>query len=93
MHVPEKLDVRAEGFLDTDDVSKFEIGVVDEASRGIDHCWLQDVERLDEIIGRYLPVAQSAEQDFDRALRAAYLVLDLIETQSTLLESYIRGTP
>jgi hypothetical protein len=26
MHVPEKLDVRAEGFLDTYDVSKFEIG-------------------------------------------------------------------
>jgi hypothetical protein len=93
MHAPEKLDVRTEGFLDTYDVSKFEIGVVDEASRGIDHCWLQDVERLDEIIGRYLPIAQSAEQDFDRALRAAYLVLDLIETQSTLLESYIRGTP
>lgn len=63
MHVPEKLDVRAEGFLDTDDVSKFEIGVVDEASRGTDHCWLQDAERLDQLIGRYLSIAQSAEQD------------------------------
>jgi hypothetical protein len=93
MHVPEKLDVPAEGFLDTDDVSKFEIGVVDEARRGIAHCWLQDVERLDEIIGRYLPIAQSAEQDFDRALRASYIVLELIDMQSTLLESYVWGTP
>jgi hypothetical protein len=92
MHMPEKLDVRAEGFLDTDDVSKFEIGVVDEASRGIHHCW-QDVERLDEIIGRYLPIAQSAEQDFDRALRASYIVLELIGMQITLLESSFGGTP
>ena len=55
---------------------------------GIYHCWMEDVERLDEMICRYLPVALSAEQDFDRALRAAYIVVELIETQITLLESY-----
>lgn len=55
------------------------------------HCWMEDVERLDAVIGQYLPVALSAEQDFDRALRAAYVTLKLIEMQTTLLESYLRG--
>ena len=62
-----------------------------EASRGIYCCWMEDVERLDEMIGRYLPIALSAAQDFDRALRAAHVILELIETQTTLLESYIGG--
>jgi hypothetical protein len=64
-----------------------------EANRGIYHCWMEDVERLDELIGRYLLIAVSADQDFDRALRAAYVVLELIDTQTTLLESYPKGTP
>jgi hypothetical protein len=64
-----------------------------EASRGIHDCRIEDVERLDEMIGRLLPVTLSAEQDFDRALRAAYVVLELIDTQTTLLESYPKGTP
>jgi hypothetical protein len=53
---------------------------------------MQDVECLDELIGQFLPVAQSAERDFDRALRAAYVVLELIGMRNTLLESYVRGT-
>ena len=60
-----------------------------EASRGIYHCWMEDVERLDELVGRYLPVALSAEQDSYRALRAAYVVMELIEMKWKLLESYI----
>jgi len=62
-----------------------------EANRGIYHCWMEDVERLDEMIGRLLPVALSAEQDFDSALRASYVVLELIEMQTTLFESYLGG--
>ena len=82
-----------------DNLSEFESKVMDEASRGIDHCWVQDVERLDELIGHYLPIAQSGEQDFDRALRAAYVMLELIEAKSHLLysgsgaKSYFRGAP
>jgi hypothetical protein len=64
-----------------------------EANRGIYHCRMEDVERLDEMIGWYLPIALSADQDFDLALRAAYVVLELIDTQTTLLESYPKGTP
>ena len=62
-----------------------------EANQGTYHCWMEDVERLDEMIGRLLPVALSAEQDFDLALRASYVVLELIEMQTTLLESYLGG--
>lgn len=62
-----------------------------EANQRIYHCWMEDVERLDELIGRYLPVALTAEEDFDRALRASYVVLELIEIQTTLLESYLGG--
>jgi hypothetical protein len=87
MLVPEKLDVDARGFLKKDDLSEF------EASPGINSCRIQDLERLDEIIGRYLPIAQSAEQDFDRALRASYIVLELIDMESTLLDSYNAGKP
>jgi hypothetical protein len=64
-----------------------------ETNRGTYDCRMEDVERLDELIGRYMPIALSAEQDFDRALRAAYVVLELIDTQTTLLESYPKGTP
>ena len=79
----ENLDIQVE----EDNLSEFESKVMDEASRGIDHCWVQDVERLDELIGHYLPIAQSAEQDFDRALRASYIVLELIEAKSHFLYS------
>ena len=85
----ENIDVK----IEEDNLSEFESKVMDEASRGIDHCWVQDVERLDELIGHYLPIAQSAERDFDRALRAAYVMVELIEMKSTLLESYIAGAP
>jgi hypothetical protein len=60
-----------------------------EANRGIYHCWMEDVERLDEMIGRYLPIALGGESDFDRALRAAYITMELIEMKWKLLESYI----
>ena len=33
--------------------------------------WIEDVNRLDEIIDRFLPIALNAEEDFDRALRAS----------------------
>jgi hypothetical protein len=49
---------------------------------------MEDVERLDEMIGQYLPIALSAEQDFDRALRAAYVMIELIGIQIALLEFY-----
>jgi hypothetical protein len=62
-----------------------------EASRGIYDCRMEDVERLDQMIGRYLPIALGAEQDFDRALRAAYVIMELIEMRWKLLESYIGG--
>ena len=87
MPAQEKLDVKVDHFLEKGDIPEFESRVIDEASRGIDHCWVQDVERLDELIGHYLPIAQSAEQDFDRALRAAYVMLELIEAKSHFLYS------
>jgi hypothetical protein len=87
MPTSEKLDVKVDHFLEKGDLSEFEPMVMDEASRCIDHHWVQDVERLDEIIGHYLPIAQSADQDFDRALRAAYVMLELIEAKSHLLYS------
>ena len=57
-----------------------------EANRGIYDCWMEDVERLDQIITRYLPIALSAEEDFYRALRASCVVLELIEFKTTLLD-------
>ena len=59
-----------------------------EAGWATYHCWMEDVERLDEMIGQYLPIALSAEQDFDRALRAAYVMIELIGIQIALLEFY-----
>ena len=63
-----------------------------EAGWATYHCWMEDVERLDEMIGQYLPIALSAEQDFDRAWKAAQLTLELIGIQTTLLESHLRDT-
>ena len=64
-------------------------GLTVETNRGVNDCWMEGVERLDELVGRYLPVALSAEQDSYRALRAAYVVMELIEMKWKLLESYI----
>jgi hypothetical protein len=74
-------------------ISEIDSRMMSKASRGIYHCWMEDVERLDELIGRYLPVALSGEQDFNRALRAAYVIMELIEMKWELLESYPKGTP
>jgi hypothetical protein len=86
MPEPEKVEIHSHRFLEEHDLFEFESNAIDEAGRTIDHCWARDIERLDEIIGQYLPIAQSAEHDFDRALKAAYIVLELIEMQTTLLE-------
>jgi hypothetical protein len=90
---PENLNVKVDCFLKEDNLSEFGSAVIDGASQSIEHRWAQDIERLDQLIGRYLPIAQSAERNFDRALRASYVVLELIDMQSTLLESYMWGTP
>jgi hypothetical protein len=71
------------------DLYESESSLTVEDNEGICPCWMEDVERLDEIIGRLLPVVVNAEQDFDRALRASYVVLELIEMQATLLGSYL----
>jgi hypothetical protein len=92
-YLPEKLTVHDQPSLEEDYLSALKSSVIDETGRGTDHCWALDIERLDELIGRYLPVAMSAEQDFHRALRASYIVLDLIDMQVTLLESHIGGRP
>jgi hypothetical protein len=85
----ENLDVEVDRFLEEDELPQFEASLTGEVSRSADQCWCRDVERLDELIGRYLPIALSAQQDFDRALRAAYVILELIEMKWKLLESYI----
>lgn len=87
MPATEKLEVHAGHSSEKADISEFEPRVSDEAGRGMDYSWIEDVERLDQLIGCYFPIAQTAEQDFDRALRASYIVIELIETQITLLES------
>lgn len=73
------------------DLYESDFGLTVESNLSVCHAWMEDVERLDPVIGQYLTIALSAEQDFDRALRAAYVVLELIETQTTLLESYLGG--
>jgi hypothetical protein len=72
-------------------IPEFEPRLIDETSQGVDHCWIQEVECLDELIGLCYSVALRAEQDFDQARRAAYVMLELIEMRSTVLESYIRA--
>jgi hypothetical protein len=54
---------------------------------------MEDVVRLDQMIGRYFSIALTVEQDFDRALKAAYVVLALTEMKTTLLGSNPTGTP
>ena len=76
-----------------EDLPEFESRLIGEISRGIEHCWMQDVEFLDELIGLCYSIALSTERDFDEALRATYVMLELIGMRNTVLESYIRGTP
>jgi hypothetical protein len=88
---PENLDVEVDRFLEEDEPPEFEASPTGEASSSSDHYWARDIERLDELIDQYLSVALSAEQDPDRALRAAYVTLELIEMQPTLSEYYLGG--
>jgi hypothetical protein len=89
---PENLEVEADGFLEEDELPEFKPSLTGDGAHSADQCWSRDIEQLDELMGRYLPIALSARQDFDRALRAAHVVLELIETQTTLLETYLGGT-
>jgi hypothetical protein len=54
--------------------------------------WAQDIDRLDELVGLCYSIALSTELDFDEALRATYVMLELIGMRNTLLKSYVRGT-
>ena len=76
-----------------EDIPEFASRLTDETSRAVDHCSMQDIERLDELIGQCFSIAQSTEEDSDQALRAAHVMLELIGMRNTLLESYVRGTP
>ena len=73
------------------DLYESDSGLTGESNLGVCHAWMGDIERLDEMIGQYLTIALSAEQDFDRALRGAYVMLELIETQTKLLESFLES--
>lgn len=53
----------------------------------------EDIDRLDELIGRCYSIARSTEQDFDEALRAGHVMLELIGIRTTLLDSYAGGRP
>jgi hypothetical protein len=64
-----------------------------EDNQGVSPFSMEDVERLDETIGRYFSIALSAEQDFDLALRASNVIMELMEMKWKLLESFIRWRP
>ena len=46
---------------------------------------LEDLESIDALINEFFPIALSTEEDFARAIKAAYLVLELIDIHSELL--------
>jgi hypothetical protein len=46
---------------------------------------LEDLERIDQLIDCFFPIALETEQDFNRALKAAYLTLELLDIHSQLL--------
>ncbi|PWT78520.1 MAG: hypothetical protein C5B58_15185 [Acidobacteria bacterium] len=48
---------------------------------------LEDLEHLDQLIDEFFPIALSTEEDFARAIKAAYLVLELIDIHTELLVS------
>jgi hypothetical protein len=85
---PENLDVEVDRFLEEDELPEFEASLTGETNRSADQCWSRDIERLNELISRCLRVALNAERDFDLALRAGYVVLELIEIKWELLESF-----
>jgi hypothetical protein len=88
---PENLDVEADRLREEGELLEVETNLTGEARRSADQRWSRDIERLDELIDRYLLIAVSADRDFDQAWRAAYVVLELVETKWNLLESYIGG--
>jgi hypothetical protein len=48
------------------DLYESESSLTGQDNQGICPCWMEDVGRLDETIGRFLPIALSAEQtDFE----------------------------
>jgi hypothetical protein len=46
---------------------------------------LEDLERIDQLIACFFPIALETEGDFNRALKAAYLTLELLDIKSQLL--------
>lgn len=76
-----------------EDLPEFDLRLINETSQGVDYCWAQDIECLDELIGQYFSIAQNADKDFDRALSAAHVMLELIEMRNKILEFYIGGMP
>jgi hypothetical protein len=51
---------------------------------------LEDLERIDALINEFFPIALSEEEDFARAIKAAYLVLEVIDIHAQLLLSVAR---
>jgi hypothetical protein len=48
---------------------------------------LEDVEAIDQLIDCFFPIALAAEEDFNRALKAAYTVTELVDIRTELLLS------
>jgi hypothetical protein len=51
---------------------------------------LEDLECIDQLINEFFPIALSTEEDFARAIKAAYLTLELIDIHTQLLLSVAR---
>jgi hypothetical protein len=74
-------------------LANFEGNVSLEATRAVDHFRALDLERLEDVIARYMPVAlgqeinlqSSEDESFESAMKAAQLVLRAIGQQTTLL--------
>jgi hypothetical protein len=74
-------------------LASFEAQVSLEARRAVDHFRALDLERLEDVIARYMPVAlgqeinlqSSEDESFESAMKAARLVLRAIGQQATLL--------
>jgi hypothetical protein len=70
-------------------LAEFECKVGMEAGRAFYRFRAVDIERLEKVIGQYLPIAISKtgkEQDFDKSLKAAYIVLEAIGSRTDLLD-------
>jgi hypothetical protein len=46
---------------------------------------LEDIERLDQLIGCFFSIAVESKEDFNRAIKAAHLTLELLDIKSQLL--------